>query len=120
MIIGVAASLYFAQRRREFEFASLRAMGAERSQIRRALVLEQGLLLGFAVVAGLGLGYLLLRLVMPYVGTSLGVSFPPPLLVMDWTRLGVALVGDRRRPRPSDWGSPCGGAAVVGDRGAAR
>ncbi len=92
VIIGVSASLYFAQRRRDYEFAALRAMGAERSQIRRTLVLEQGLLLGFAIVAGLGLGYLLLRLVMPYVGTSLGVSYPPPLLVMDWTSLGVALV----------------------------
>ncbi len=91
VIIGVSASLYFAQRRRDYEFAALRAMGAERSQIRRTLVLEQGLLLGFAIVAGLGLGYLLLRLVMPYVGTSLGVSYPPPLLVMDWTSLGVAL-----------------------------
>ena len=91
VIIGVSASLYFAQRRRDYEFAALRAMGAERSQIRRALVLEQGLLLGFAIVAGLGLGYLLLRLVMPYVGTSLGVSYPPPLLVMDWTSLGIAL-----------------------------
>jgi len=91
VIIGVSASLYFAQRRRDFEFAALRAMGAERSQIWRTLMLEQGLLLGFAIVAGLGLGYLLLRLVMPYVGTSLGVSYPPPLLVMDWTTLGVAL-----------------------------
>ena len=91
VIIGVSASLYFTQRRRDYEFAALRAMGAERSQIRRTLVLEQGLLLGFAILAGLGLGYVLLRLVMPYVGTSLGVSYPPPLLVMDWTSLGVAL-----------------------------
>ena len=42
VIIGVSASLYFAQRRRDYEFAALRAMGAERSQIRRTLVLEQG------------------------------------------------------------------------------
>jgi hypothetical protein len=92
VIIGVSASLYFAQRRRDYEFAALRAMGAERSQIRRTLVLEQGLLLGFATIAGIGLGYLMLRLVMPYIGTSLGVSYPPPLLVMDWASLGVALL----------------------------
>ena len=91
VVIGVAASLYFAQRRRDYEFAALRAMGAERKQIRRALVLEQGILLGFAVVAGFGLGYLLLRLVMPYVGTSLGVSYPRPVLVIDWRSLGIAL-----------------------------
>ena len=91
VVIGVAASLYFAQRRRDYEFAALRAMGAERGQIRRSLILEQGVLLGFAIVAGLGLGYVMLRLVMPYVGTSLGVSYPPPLLVIDWTSLGIAL-----------------------------
>ena len=50
VIIGVSASLYFAQRRRDYEFAALRAMGAERSQIRRTLMLEQGLLLGFAMI----------------------------------------------------------------------
>jgi predicted lysophospholipase L1 biosynthesis ABC-type transport system permease subunit len=91
VVIGVAAGLYFAQRRRDYEFAALRAMGAERSQIRRTLILEQALLLGFAILAGLGLGYLMLRLVMPYIGTSLGVSYPPPVLVMDWTSLSVAL-----------------------------
>ena len=36
-------------------------MGTEPSADQRTLVLEQGLLLGFAVVAGLGLGYLTLR-----------------------------------------------------------
>jgi hypothetical protein len=91
VVIGVAAGLYFAQRRRDYEFAALRAMGADRGQIRLSLILEQGVLLGFAIVAGLGLGYLMLRSVMPYVGTSLGVSYPPPLLVMDWTSLGIAL-----------------------------
>lgn len=92
VVIGVAAGLYFAQRRRDYEFAALRAMGAERSQIRRTLMIEQGLLLGFTIVAGLGLGYMLLRLVMPSIGTSLGVSYPPPLLVIDWKSLGIALV----------------------------
>ena len=92
VVLGVAAGLYFSQRRRDYEFAALRAMGTERAQIRRTLVLEQVALLGFAIVAGLALGYLMLRLVMPSVGTSLGVSYPKPVLVMDWTTLGVALV----------------------------
>jgi predicted lysophospholipase L1 biosynthesis ABC-type transport system permease subunit len=91
VVIGVSAGLYFAQRRRDYEFAALRAMGVERGQIRRALILEQAVLLGFAIVAGFGLGFLLLRLVMPYVGTSLGVSYPPPVLVVDRTSLLVAL-----------------------------
>ncbi|HEX6400577.1 MAG TPA: FtsX-like permease family protein, partial [Actinomycetota bacterium] len=92
VIVGVAAALYFAQRRRDYEFAALRAMGAAPGQIVRTLALEQLLLLGFAVVAGLGLGYLLLRLMMPHVGPSLSVSYPPPVFLMDWVSLGIALV----------------------------
>jgi putative ABC transport system permease protein len=92
VVIGVAAGLYFAQRRRDYEFAALRAMGVTPAQIRRTLVLEQSLLLGFAIVAGLGLGYLLLRVMMPYVGSSLGVPFPTPVLVFDWTALGISLL----------------------------
>ena len=91
VVIGVAAALYFAQRRRDYEFAALRAMGAPSGTIVRTLALEQVLLLGFAVVAGLSLGYLLLRLMMPYVGPSLSVSYPPPVFLMDWTSLGIAL-----------------------------
>ncbi|MGI8616743.1 MAG: FtsX-like permease family protein [Actinomycetota bacterium] len=91
VVVGVAAALYFAQRRRDYEFAALRAMGAASGQIVRTLALEQVLLLGFAVVAGLGLGYLLLRLMMPYVGPSLSVAYPPPVFLMDWVSLGVAL-----------------------------
>jgi hypothetical protein len=91
VVIGVGAGLYFAQRRRDYEFAALRAMGTEATQIRRALILEQTGLLGFALLTGLAIGYGLLRLVMPYVGTSLGVSYPPPVLVMDWAALGVSM-----------------------------
>jgi putative ABC transport system permease protein len=91
VVVGVAAALYFAQRRRDYEFAALRAMGTASGQIVRTLALEQVSLLGFAVVAGLGLGYLLLRLMMPYVGPSLSVAYPPPVFLMDWTSLGVAL-----------------------------
>jgi ABC-type antimicrobial peptide transport system permease subunit len=91
VVIGVAVGLYFAQRRREFEFASLRAMGAEPAQIRRVLLLEQGTMIVFAIVVGLGLGYAILRLVMPYVGRSIGSAFPPPVLVVDGPSLAVAL-----------------------------
>ncbi len=85
--IGVAVGLSLAQRRREFEFASLRAMGVEPSKIVRAVVLEQAVLLGFAVLAGFGLGYGVLRWLLPYVGRSLGAPFPPPVLVVDGTVL---------------------------------
>ncbi|HET9724879.1 MAG TPA: ABC transporter permease [Actinomycetota bacterium] len=90
--IGVAVGLSLAQRRRAFEFASLRAMGVEGTTIARIVVLEQGVLLGFAVVAGFALGYGVLRWLLPYVGRSIGAPFPPPVLVMDRAALALALV----------------------------
>jgi len=92
VVIGVAVGLYFAQRRREFEFASLRAMGATPKQITRVLLLEQGAMIAFAIAVGAGLGFGVLRLVMPYVGRSIGTAFPEPVLRVDWLSLGVALV----------------------------
>ena len=92
VIIGVAVGLSIAQRRRDFEFAALRAMGTEAGQLRRAIVLEQAVLLGFAVVAGLAVGYLMLRLMLPYFGRDLGVSFPRPVLVLDTVTLVVSVV----------------------------
>ena len=56
VVLGVAVGLYFAQRRREFEFASLRAMGTEPKQVTRVLLLEQGLMITFALVAGAAIG----------------------------------------------------------------
>jgi hypothetical protein len=92
VIVGVGVGLFFAQRRREYEFAALQAMGVEPSQIRRTLALEQLLLIGFAAAAALGIGYLMLRITMPYVSKSLGFSFPEPVLVLDWPLLGAALL----------------------------
>ncbi|MBI4261512.1 MAG: ABC transporter permease [Actinobacteria bacterium] len=89
VVVGVAVGLYFSQRRREFEFASLRAMGVDRRQVTAVLLVEQSVLVGFAVAAGFSLGLGILRLMMPYVGKSLGQSFPAPLLVVDWSALGL-------------------------------
>ncbi|MGZ5351967.1 MAG: FtsX-like permease family protein [Actinomycetota bacterium] len=91
VVIGVGVGLYFAQRRREFEFASLRAMGAEPRQISRVLLLEQGAMIVFAIVVGAGIGFGILTLVMPYVGRSIGAAFPEPILVVDWLSMGIAL-----------------------------
>jgi FtsX-like permease family len=91
VVLGVAIGLYFAQRRREFEFASLRAMGTEPGQVSRVLLLEQGLMITFAILAGAGIGFGVLRLLMPYVGRSIGSAFPPPILVFDWPALAISL-----------------------------
>ena len=91
VVLGVAVGLYFAQRRREFEFASLRAMGTEPKQVTRVLLLEQGLMITFALLAGAAIGFGILRLLMPYVGRSIGSAFPPPILVFDWPSLAISL-----------------------------
>jgi putative ABC transport system permease protein len=91
VVLGVAVGLYFAQRRREFEFAALRAMGTEPRQITRVLLLEQGVLIGFAIAVGAGLGFGVLAWLMPYVGRTLGAPFPAPVLVVDWAALLAAL-----------------------------
>ena len=91
VVLGVAVGLYFAQRRREFEFASLRAMGTQPTQVSRVLLLEQGLMIVFAIAAGATIGFGILRLLMPYVGRSLGSAFPPPVLVVDWTSFAISL-----------------------------
>jgi predicted lysophospholipase L1 biosynthesis ABC-type transport system permease subunit len=66
-------------------------MGAEPSQISRILLLEQGAMIVFAIVAGAGLGYGILRLVMPYIARSIGSAFPEPVLTIDWVSLAIAL-----------------------------
>jgi hypothetical protein len=89
VVIGVAVGLYFTQRRREFEFASLRAMGSGVGQISGVLLMEQGAMTGFAALAGGALGFAVVRLMMPYFGKSLGSDFPPPVMVVDWSSLGL-------------------------------
>jgi hypothetical protein len=66
-------------------------MGTEPKQITRVLLLEQGLMITFAIVAGAAIGFGILRWLMPYVGRSIGSAFPPPILVFDWPSLAVSL-----------------------------
>jgi hypothetical protein len=64
---GTAVSISAAGRRRSYELAALRAVGADRGALLRAGVLEQLLLLGSAVVLGLPTGLLAARLAMPII-----------------------------------------------------
>jgi hypothetical protein len=89
VVIGVAVGLYFTQRRREFEFASLRAMGSGPGQISGVLLMEQGAMTGFAALSGGALGFAVVRLMMPYFGKSLGSNFPPPVMVVDWSSIAL-------------------------------
>lgn len=87
VVIGVAASIFFGQRRRRFEFAALRALGTRRAQMIAALALEQAAMILIALGAAAALSYGLLRLMMPSLGPSITSTFPQPVLVFDWQAL---------------------------------
>jgi hypothetical protein len=91
VVIGLGVALYFGQRRRTFEFAALRSIGASHRQLVGTLAAEQGLLTAFAIGVAIVLGYGLLALVLPYAAGDLSTNVPPGGLVMDWPAiLGLA------------------------------
>jgi ABC-type lipoprotein release transport system permease subunit len=92
VIAGVTATLYFAQRRREFEFASLRAMGASAPTVRDTIAREQIALVGVATLAGIALGYVVLRVASGPLLDAVNTTFPAPRIVVDIRLLVVALV----------------------------
>ncbi|HJP65535.1 MAG TPA: ABC transporter permease, partial [Actinomycetota bacterium] len=91
VVIGLGVALYFGQRRRTFEFAALRSLGASHRQLVGTLAAEQGLLTAFAIGVAMALGYGLLALILPYAAGDLSTSVPPGSLTMDWPAiLGLA------------------------------
>jgi predicted lysophospholipase L1 biosynthesis ABC-type transport system permease subunit len=95
VVIGLGVALYFGQRRWSFEFAALRALGAERRQLVAALAGEQGFLTVFAMVVAIALGWGLLDVILPYAAGNLSAAVPPGGLEMDWpaiVALGAAAV----------------------------
>lgn len=54
--VGALAALYAFGRRRTYEYAALVTVGLSRRAVIRSLIIEQGLVLGFAVVVGIGAG----------------------------------------------------------------
>jgi ABC-type antimicrobial peptide transport system permease subunit len=93
VVAGVGATLYVAQRRRSFEFASLLAMGAPVRELRRAIAREQFWLIAVASLAGLVLGRLCVELAAPQLRASVGVRFPTPLIITDVPALLAAFAG---------------------------
>jgi hypothetical protein len=93
VVIGVGAGLYFGQRRRRFEFAALRALGTEPSQMVAALTFEEIVVIVFSLGAACLAAWFLLRLMMPYLGPSISNGFPRPVLVTDWTAMAVFGIG---------------------------
>ncbi|WP_309093987.1 FtsX-like permease family protein [Streptomyces sp.] len=92
---GFAVSAAGARRERSAEFAVLRALGAPRRDLARLVATEQSLLVGAGLLAGLGLGAVLARAVVPLIVLTSGAARPvPPVLVeLPPARLALLLAG---------------------------
>ncbi|MZF89204.1 FtsX-like permease family protein, partial [Streptomyces sp. SID5643] len=92
---GFAVSAAGARRERSAEFAVLRALGAPRRDLARLVATEQSLLIGAGLLAGLGLGTVLTRAVVPLIVLTSGAARPvPPVLVeLPVPRVALLLAG---------------------------
>ncbi len=90
-VIGFAVSASVSARERRGEFALLRAVGVGSRQLIRLLALEQAVLIGVGISAGVLLGVVVARLVAPLVTLTAQASraFPPVLVPLPWQRLGL-------------------------------
>ncbi|MET9578140.1 FtsX-like permease family protein [Streptomyces massasporeus] len=92
---GFAVSAAGARRERSAEFAVLRALGTPRRDLARLVATEQSLLIGAGLLAGLGLGTVLTRAVVPLIVLASDAARPvPPVLVeLPVGRVAVLLAG---------------------------
>ncbi len=92
---GFAVSAAGARRERAAEFAVLRALGTPRRDLARLVATEQSLLIGAGLLAGLGLGTVLTRAVVPLIVLSSSAARPaPPVLVeLPGPRVALLLAG---------------------------
>ena len=96
--IGALAALYAFARRRTFEYAALEAAGISRVSLRRSLFAEQALVLGFAVLIGVGAGVaamaVALRSVPEFVTppSAPALSYTPALVPLGAILAGLVAV----------------------------
>ncbi|WP_189589739.1 FtsX-like permease family protein [Streptomyces massasporeus] len=92
---GFAVSAAGARRERSSEFAVLRALGTPRRDLARLVATEQSLLIGAGLLAGLGLGTVLTRAVVPLIVLASDAARPvPPVLVeLPVGRVALLLAG---------------------------
>jgi hypothetical protein len=91
-MLGFVLDSLASLRERSVGFAALRAFGMRRRQLLAALWIEQGVVSGIAVVAGVVIGVLVAALTEPLLATSPDGSapFPAVKVVVPWARaIGV-------------------------------
>ncbi len=89
---GFAVSAAGARRERSAEFAVLRALGAPRRDLARLVATEQSLLIGVGLLAGLGLGTVLTRAVVPLIVLTSDAARPVPPVLVELPLFRVALL----------------------------
>ncbi|MFC9244353.1 FtsX-like permease family protein [Streptomyces sp. NPDC057136] len=80
--VGFAVSAVGSQRERSAEFAVLRALGAPRRQLARMIAAEQGVLIAIGLLAGLALGAVLTRAVVPLIVLTGQAAQPVPAVLV--------------------------------------
>ncbi|PRH75850.1 hypothetical protein C6N75_28750 [Streptomyces solincola] len=80
--VGYAVGVVGAARARRTELAALRALGASRWTLARHTALDQGVLIGVAVLTGLGLGAAVTRAVVPLLVLDDRGAAPVPAAVV--------------------------------------
>ncbi|MGW0679479.1 FtsX-like permease family protein [Streptomyces sp. NPDC002767] len=90
--LGFAVSAAGALRERNAEFAILRALGAPRRRLARAVAAEHGVLVALALAVGTGLGVALTRAVLPLIVLTGEATRPVPDLLVEVPPLRVAVL----------------------------
>ncbi|MEU6573915.1 ABC transporter permease [Streptomyces sp. NPDC046805] len=90
--VGFAVSAAGSLRERRAEFAVLRALGAPRRRLARTIATEQGVLVGLALLVGVGLGTVLTRAVLPLIVLTAEATRPVPKLLVELPPGRVALL----------------------------
>ncbi|MFI5566534.1 FtsX-like permease family protein [Streptomyces sp. NPDC051740] len=88
--VGFAVSAAGSLRERSAEFAVLRALGASRRRLARVVLVEQGVLVGLALVVGVLLGAVLARAVIPLVMLTAEATRPVPGVLVELPPAQVA------------------------------
>ncbi|WP_307706466.1 ABC transporter permease [Streptomyces sp. V1I6] len=93
--VGFAVSAAGSLRERSAELAVLRALGAPRRQLARLVAAEQTLLIGIALLVGIGLGAVLTRAVVPLIVLTGQATKPVPdvLIELPVGQVGLLLAG---------------------------
>ncbi|MFF1420256.1 FtsX-like permease family protein [Streptomyces sp. NPDC058280] len=89
--VGFAVSAAGSLREQSAELAVLRALGASRRTLARLVAAKQGLLIGIGLLAGVGLGALLTRAVVPLVVLTSQAAQPVPRVLVELPVSQVAL-----------------------------